>query len=832
MVASLVPTWRRWPVLATPAILATLPWWPLPVPSIALIWTGPLAWLAIGFALFAAVCAAVAARPRDSTTVAFSPRSATVTAGLTTLAASLVIAWVLAPRLPGGDEPHYLIITESLIRDGDLRIENNHNRRDYASFFGGTLARPDYIQTGVDGQIYSIHAPGLPVLVLPLYRAFGYRGAQATVLLCVALAGALIWRIGWRATGDTRAAWFAWASIVLCTTFLVQSVTIFPDGPGMLAVAAGVWLFVRLGQTRVATAKVVGVSALLAALPWLHTRFAVLAAALGPLAVWQLLRERDVPLAARWTRILGFAAVPFMSAVGWFGYFWTIYGTPNPAAPYGTSSADTSWTFVPGGVLGLLFDQQFGLLVYAPVLAGSLVAMARCREWAKDRSTMLLGAAAFAYLMAVGSYWMFWAGIPAPPARFITALLPVLVVPQALVWARASAEARLGWGGLLAISLALSAVVLGVDRGELAWNTRDAHARWLDWAGPVVALARGWPSFFWRLTPQVATSEWPFALHVAVAIVIWTTAALGAVAVLRRVRDERLQVPVVTLTFALALMIFIQAGWWLTGVSGLNAARSQVDLLRAAARGASLFEIGAFEVGRVKLTDARLELRPDLSRLAEIANVEWARFDVLPAGSYDVSVFTHRPAHGRLVLRAGRASEPLRTVEIQPLSEQTFNLVLPVDLTGVSFVPDQVLKIVGGEVRLRPHPSKPVVAGAARAAARYQAGDFFFLDDRALLEEGGFWVAGAATTEFVVATDPRARTMDLRLGNGAALNAIAISAGAFTESRTLQPFEASVVTLPVGANGVTRVRLTSPAGFRPSDDGKSRDSRYLGVMVR
>ena len=49
-------------------------------------------------------------------------------------------AWWLANILPGGDEPHYLIITQSLLKDRDLQIENNHARRDYAEYFRGRPA--------------------------------------------------------------------------------------------------------------------------------------------------------------------------------------------------------------------------------------------------------------------------------------------------------------------------------------------------------------------------------------------------------------------------------------------------------------------------------------------------------------------------------------------------------------------------------------------------------------------------------------------------------------------------------------------------------------------
>ena len=43
----------------------------------------------------------------------------------------------LAPVFPGGDEPHYLVITQSLLKDGDLKIENNHQRQDYLRVLQG-----------------------------------------------------------------------------------------------------------------------------------------------------------------------------------------------------------------------------------------------------------------------------------------------------------------------------------------------------------------------------------------------------------------------------------------------------------------------------------------------------------------------------------------------------------------------------------------------------------------------------------------------------------------------------------------------------------------------
>ena len=97
------------------------------------------------------------------------------------------------PLFPGGDEPHYLVITQSLLHDGDLKIENNHRREDYRAYFNGSL-KPDYLALGKDGQIYSIHPVGLPVLAMPAFALGGYHGVVAMLVVMAALASALLWQ--------------------------------------------------------------------------------------------------------------------------------------------------------------------------------------------------------------------------------------------------------------------------------------------------------------------------------------------------------------------------------------------------------------------------------------------------------------------------------------------------------------------------------------------------------------------------------------------------------------------------------------------------------------
>src|SRR4029077_7221948 len=95
---------------------------------------------------------------------------------------------------------------------------NNHDRRDYRAYFGGDL-KPDYMRRGIDGEIYSIHAPGLSALVLPAFAAAGARGAVAVMCLLAALAAIAIFDLGARA-GGTAGGFLAWAGIALTVPFI------------------------------------------------------------------------------------------------------------------------------------------------------------------------------------------------------------------------------------------------------------------------------------------------------------------------------------------------------------------------------------------------------------------------------------------------------------------------------------------------------------------------------------------------------------------------------------------------------------------------------------
>ena len=106
---------------------------------------------------------------------------------------------------------------------------NNHAARHYEPFWSAVLP-PHFLQRGVDRVIYSIHAPGLPVLLLPFYAAAGHWGTMVFVVLLSSLVAAAVFRLAERLT-DRRVAWVTWIAVALTIPFAPQSWLIFPEMP-------------------------------------------------------------------------------------------------------------------------------------------------------------------------------------------------------------------------------------------------------------------------------------------------------------------------------------------------------------------------------------------------------------------------------------------------------------------------------------------------------------------------------------------------------------------------------------------------------------------------
>ncbi len=812
--------------LASLALLALpwLPWLPLPVPAAFLLWEGPLEGAVWLVALAGAAWPAVAASVPDAGALAAwwrAPRRAPwVAAAL--FAALALGGWSLArPRLPAGDEPHYLVITQSLLRDGDLRIENNHRDEDYLAYHDAVL-KPDFMRRGTDGQIYSIHAPGVAALVLPAFAAGGYAAAVLVIILVGALGVAALWRIAWRLTESAGAAWVAVGAISTAAPFALHAYTVYPDPVGGVLALVGVGALVALDvhRGRLTGMTWLGVGAALAVLPWLHTRFALIAGVLGAAILLRLWRRERGGVDSAW-----FLALPAASAAAWFAYFWTIYGTVNPAAPYGTRP-EGGLAFIPSGLTGLLIDQQFGLLATAPVLAAALVGLMALGR-ARPRLAVEMLAVLVPYLVIAASYPMWWGGYSAP-ARFAVVLVPMLGLPLAVLWARGARATRAAIATLTVLSAAVTLALLAVDRGALIYNGRDGHSLLLDWLSRSTDLTLALPS--------VHRDGMALALADAA---IWLVASvgMGAAALLVTRLVPRLAGVTMTLTLPAVVILASTIVWDGQRRPAVTPSTSQMSWLARTSPERQPHVLQLTPTRWLALDDAprRLNIASSVRGRRSGPVDELLRLPEVPAGDYDLFVDSAQPPAGTVTVRLGRQTVPMEQWRLdgRPSGYTGLVLRLPVEAHSIAVSGDAAAVASGQRLSLRPRQRLGAASSRwARASARYGPVVVYALDDQAYLESSAIWIKGERTAEFVVRADAVAHAgAMLRLAAGPVPNEIVLGAGAWRRTVALAAGAAIDVPVPADALAPAILTITSRTGFRPTDHGGGPDGRSLGVFV-
>jgi hypothetical protein len=203
------------------------------------------------------------------------------------LGAGLTAWWTATDRARiTGDEPHYLIIAASLLRDRDLDVRNNYEEDARTREIYGPVRRHAW-RSG-DG-LRSFHAPGLGLLLALPLGIGGVIGSR--VVLALVVAAVLAWT-GWIWARDRLSpsdAVLATAGIVLSVPVVAGGGYLYPDLLGGALLAA---LAVRLLSAPLRSAT--EWACLLAAVGLacaLHPKNVAAAGLLAALALWRSWRE-------------------------------------------------------------------------------------------------------------------------------------------------------------------------------------------------------------------------------------------------------------------------------------------------------------------------------------------------------------------------------------------------------------------------------------------------------------------------------------------------------------------------------------------------------------
>ena len=703
------------------------------------------------------------------------PRTA-IAIGVTTIIIAGAAAWRLTGTnlFPGGDEPHYLVIAQSLWRDHDLKIENNHARGDYKEYFESNL-EPHYQKRGADGEIYSIHPIGMPVLMAPVYAAGGYRLVVFALILIAATAAGLAWWWTAKMLDAPAAATFAWLSIAGSAPFLFNTFTVYPEIVGALAVMIAYVAAISGGP-----AIVIGLAC--GALPWLSTKYAPMSAALllVSLARW----KNEPPTQGRsflrnpkvWIAVSAYC----LAIVSWFLFFYWIWGSPLPSAPY--SSGQTTLSNILVGAPGLLFDQEYGLLAFAPVYVFAAFGLwTMWRSGAEMRRQAIEIAIVFGALLAtVGAFDIWWGGNSAP-ARPIASGLLLLSLPIAAAFARTSPTSL--WRGaqfaLLAVGAGIAVTLAVAQQGSLIDNGRDGSSSLLEYWSPRWPLWNYAPSFVRATPPPLNLSA---RSHLD-ALDHFDAAARPIAIVYRSLHVSR--------------------------------AASPLPLLSLSVKPGQ---------------------RNDPQPLRVIHN---GRFS-LPAGTYSISVMFGADAPQQtmpLSIQVGRMGPPLVTEQVRPSDKEWHSVLqLPADAAFVGLRGPVELERAIDSITI--FPTAIVSAGArpsipdVLATAQYGAARVMFHNVELAPEPGGFWTIGKRDGRITIAVARGKPMPHLRVHGGPAPNRATFSSGRWSQRLEMAPGQAYDVALPADDDGISTITISTESGFTPSQvDPASKDNRFLGIWI-
>ena len=428
-----------------------------------------------------------------------------------------------------GDEPFYLLTTQSLLADGDLDLQNQYDAKSYRSFFD----HPDdlWYQSAPtpDGRLLSPHNPGLSVLVIPGFFLGGLRGVQVQLLLMAAAAMSLAFVLADRLTGFRAVCWVTTLGVGLTATAFIYSTEIYPEFPAALALVVALLIVTRRDAPGRYDALYLAVA--LTAMCWLGTKYVALALPVaGYFLLWTDWHGRTALLAA---------GIPSAALFIWFHLH--VFGG---LTPYGVNVVYADWNTaqILGGhielteryyrIWGLFVDRRFGLGRWAPLLLAVAPALAllAMRTWEQRVLLTLiviqLLIATFVAITMMG--WWF-------PGRTVLTVLPLFIVPLTLMIGRVSTGIRLVMALLGVCTLAFTAglahaghvgdITIAVDPFDMTFVPFQAVAGLF----PLYTL---WTTETWQLT-----YAWWAAFVVATAALSWPEISEGSRWLLQKVLD-------------------------------------------------------------------------------------------------------------------------------------------------------------------------------------------------------------------------------------------------------------------------------------------------------
>ena len=493
------------------------------------------------------------------------------------------------------------------------------------------------------------------------------------------------------------------------------------------------------------------------------------------------------------------------------------------------------------GAPAILFDQQYGLLAYAPIYvlaATGLAAMMRADAAARARAVEII--AVLAILLFSAALLPGWWEGTTPPAAPLAAALFVLALP--IAWT--AREAPIGSVRRASHQLLLWASV-GMAVMSIAGRTRFAGIYEAEGASKLLEYwSPAWPA--WTAAPSFAieplssawlrTGTW-LAAATAVALVLprWRTRTAGGATLAA--------VAMLTLAVLLAAMISprfptvhrvpvtLDARAHLTLLDGFDREARPIAIEYTPfrfIRPEEVVSLASLSVG----PGTRIDQQP-------IRILHNGRFS-LPAGRYHLDIeWAEDLAEAVAIgLQVGLGGPPWQTWEVTPRRglHWSADVNLPMDAPFVALRGEGDIERAIKHVSIQPtdvvdesqRPQLPAIDSASQMGTAV----VLYHDEGASHEPTGFWVLGGQTARVTFAREAHDVPLTLRLHSGFKANRVQVSSRGWRETLYLNARTPQDLTLPDSERRVITVDLRAEDGFHPRDyDATSADSRFLGAWV-
>lgn len=310
-----------------------------------------------------------------------------------------------------GDEPHYLAISQSIAKDGDLNVFNQYARDEYREFINYRLTHHSKVGKGFK-KWYSFHLPGLSFILAPFFLLkipipLLYFLARIYLGLFAALLGVVVYLLSLKIWRREKLSLYIFFSFMFTAPVFFYSFHIFAELQVLLLLLLSIWF--SLFKESIKRKDILFAGFFLGITVFWGMKYIIFITVFSALFFIRKIAEKDVR--AGFT----FVVFPALFILFFFVFLYFAYGNLSPMSVYTGVLTESQKTEYLEGMQSIeiqnrietlfdyFFDQRDGLILYSPIylffFPGLILALKNFRKYYPH---FIISIASFIYLLYHG----------------------------------------------------------------------------------------------------------------------------------------------------------------------------------------------------------------------------------------------------------------------------------------------------------------------------------------------------------------------------------------------------------------------------------------------